>query len=192
MSLEIHSEDTPAATAAYHKKMKMHVPVEAWRSSPDLSLGVPKCLAWRSPPDLSLGVQDQDGIQGYLKEQFHTTAAHAAEECGHLGFVDVLGADSRTELLYVQSALLARTFGFRNPCLWKPGSIEPDLREGEAVMLRFLPSGCDGPPMALLWPLLLAVLSAEGQSSVGPAELMLLLLFLRLLHLHWGAAAFRH
>ena len=110
MSLEIHSEDTPAATAAYHKKMKMHVQVEAWRSSPDLSLGVPKCLAWRSPPDLSLGAPDQDGIQGYLKEQFHTTAAHAAEECGHLGIVDVLGADSRTELLYVQSALLARTW----------------------------------------------------------------------------------
>ena len=46
--------------------------------------------------------------------------------------------------------------------------------------------------MALQWPLLLAVLSAEGQSSVGPAELMLLLLFLRLLHLHWGADALRH
>ena len=128
MSLEIHSEDIPAASAAYHKKVKMHVLVEAWRSSPDLSLGAP----------------DQDGIQGYLKEQFHTTAAHAAEECGHLGFVGVLGADSRTELLYVQSALLARTFGFRNPCLWKPGSTEPDLREGEAVMLRLLLSGCGG------------------------------------------------
>ena len=72
---EIHSEDTPAATAAYRMVMNALVLVEAWRSSPDPSLGAP----------------DQDGIQGISQEQFHTTAAHAAEECGHLGFVDVWG-----------------------------------------------------------------------------------------------------
>ena len=46
--------------------------------------------------------------------------------------------------------------------------------------------------MALLWPLWFAVCLAEGQASVGPAELMLLRLFLRLLHRHGVAAAYRH
>ena len=46
--------------------------------------------------------------------------------------------------------------------------------------------------MALLWPLWFAVCLAEGQTLVGPAELMLLRLFLRLLHRHGVAAAHRH
>ena len=43
---EIHSEDTPAATAAYRMVMNALVLVEAWRSSPDVSLGAPD-VVWR-------------------------------------------------------------------------------------------------------------------------------------------------
>ena len=61
---EIHSEDTPAATAAYRMVMNALVLVVIWRSTSDLSPRTP----------------DQDGTFQGMEKQFHTTAEYVPVE----------------------------------------------------------------------------------------------------------------
>ena len=85
-------------------------------------------------------------------------AAHAAVGYDHHGSVDVVGGSSPDESLHVSSVLLAGRSGCQNLCHWKPGSEEPDLGKGDAMIRHPFRWVCNWPPMAQPLLLLLAVL----------------------------------
>ena len=110
-------------------------------------------------------------------------AAHAAVGYDHHGSVDVVWErSSPDESLHVSSVLRAGSSGCQNLCPWKPGSLKPDLGKGDSMIreTRLFLWVCNWPQMAQPLLLLLAVLSAGGQSSVGPPDCLL-----------WEAAALR-